>query len=302
MPTRKNRFEKPTPYFANRRTRRRSASCRASRRLFPPRPEGLRNKGSQPTTHLTVNGRLCVRRTVYWSRQGGTFIPVDPWLGLTEHRFSPGVREMCCREALHCSFEVAGDNLERTAQLSIRGGTVREMVENQGRAALTAQRKASLPPAFTAADCTRQTVLTGADGVMVPMVTESQKHKRRETESARRIAQGRSSTAAVGRPKQGSDGPYHEFKLVAFYDPDKSHCHEVGTAGDCEAAGGLMRREARRLRLTQSKVKYAVSDGAEWIAHQYHRQLPMLDEHILDYYHLRDHVVQTSHVLYGEGT
>ena len=28
----------------------------------------------------------------------------------------------------------------------------------------------------------------------------------------------------------------------------------------------------------------------------------MLDEHILDYYHLRDHVVQTSHVLYGEGT
>ena len=273
-----------------------------SRRLFPPRPEGLRNKGPQPTTHLTVNGRLSVRRTVYWSPTGGTFIPVDQWLGLTEHRFSPGVREMCCREALHCSFEVASDNLQRTAQLSICGGTVREIVENQGRAVLTAQQKGSLRPAFTAADCTGQTLITGADGVMVPMVTEEQKHKRRETESAKRIEQGRSSTAAVGRPKQGSDGPYKEFKLVSFYDPDKSHCHVVGTSGDCEAAGRLMRREARRLHLTQAKVKYAVSDGAEWIAHQYRRQLPMLDEHILDYYHLRDHVVQASHVLYGEGT
>ena len=28
----------------------------------------------------------------------------------------------------------------------------------------------------------------------------------------------------------------------------------------------------------------------------------MLDEHILDYRHLRDHVVEVSHVLYGEGT
>ena len=249
-----------------------------------------------------MNGRLCVRRTVYWSRRNGTFVPADQWLGLAEHRFSPGVREMCCREALHCSFEVAGDNLQRTAQLSICGRTVREVVENQGRAVVAAQRSGSLPPAFTAADCTAGTLITGTDGVMVPMVTEQQKCKRRETESAKRIEQGRSSTAPVGRPKQGSDGPYKEFKVLAFYDPDKSHCQVVGTPGDHETVGGLMRREARRLGLTHAKVKYAVSDGAEWIANQYRRQLPMLDGHILDYYHLREHVVQTSHVLYGEGT
>jgi len=256
----------------------------------------------QATTVLTVNGRLSVHRTVYWSTPGGTFIPTDQWLGLAEHRVSPGVREMCCREALHCSFEVAGDNLHRTAQLSISGSMVRGIVESQGRAVLKAQQKGSLRPAFTAVDCTDGTLISGTDGVQVPMVTEQQKQKRRETESAKRIEQGRSSTASVGRPTQGSDGPYKEFKLVAFYDPDKSHCHVVATSGDCEAAGRLMRREARRLHLSKAKVKYAVSDGAEWIAHQYQRQLPMLDEHILDYYHLREHVVQASHVLYGEGT
>jgi hypothetical protein len=249
-----------------------------------------------------VNGRLCVSRTVYWSLAGGTFIPTDQWLGLAEHRFSPGVREMGCREALHCPFEVASDNLQRTAQLSINGRSLREMVETQGRAVGAAQRSGSLRPAFTTAECTAGTLITGTDGVMVPLVTDQQKQRRRETESAKRIEQRRSSNASVGRPRRGSDGPYKEFKLVAFYDPDKSHCHVVGTAGDHEALGRLMRQEARRLGLSRAKVKYAVSDGAEWIARQYRRQLPMLDEHILDYYHLREHVVQTSHVLYGEGT
>lgn len=209
---------------------------------------------------------------------------------------------MCCREALHCSFEVASDNLQRTAQVSISGRRLREVVEDQGRAALAAQRSGALRPAFTAADCTGQTVITGADGVMVPLVTEAQKHKRRQSESAKRTEQGRSSTARVGRPTPGSDGPYKEFKLLTFYDPDKSHCHVVATSGDHEALGRLMRREARRLHLAQAKVKYALSDGAEWIANQYSRQLPMLDEHILDYRHLRDHVVEASHALYGEGT
>jgi hypothetical protein len=243
-----------------------------------------------------------VRRTVYWWPKNGTFVPTDQWLGLAEHRVSPGVREMGCREALHGSFEVASDNLQRTAQLSISGRTLREIVENQGRAVLTAQRKGSLRPAFTAAECTAQTVITGADGVMVPLVTEEQKHQRRQTESAKRTAQGRSSTAHVGRPQPGRDGPYQEFKVLTFYDPDQSHGHVVATAGNHEALGRLLRREAGRLHLARAKVKYALSDGAEWIAHQYSRQLPMLDEHILDYCHLRDHVVEASHVLYGEGT
>jgi hypothetical protein len=209
---------------------------------------------------------------------------------------------MCCRQALHCSFEVASDNLDRTAQLSISGRSVREIVEQQGRAVLAVQRSGSLPPAFTAADCTGQTLVTGTDGVKVPLVTEQQKQKRRETEAAKRAEQGRASTAAVGRPKPGSDGPYKEFKILSFYDPDKSHCHVVATADDCQAIGGLMRREARRLDLPKAQVKYAVSDGAEWIANQYRQQLPMLDAHILDYYHLQDHVRKTGYALYGEGT
>jgi len=227
---------------------------------------------------------------------------MDAWLGIDQARFSPGVREMSCRVALQCSFEAASDHLGRTAQLSLSAHTIRQIVGRQGCAVLAAQQSGALAPGFTSADCTNQTMVTGADGVMVPMVTQEQKRKRRATEAAKRQREGRQSSAAVGRPRAGSDGPYQEFKIVSFYDPDKSHCHVVGTRGDHEELGRLMRREARRLRLLSAKVKYAVSDGAEWIARQYRRQIPMLDEHILDYYHLREHVIEASHVLYGEGT
>jgi hypothetical protein len=79
------------------------------------------------------------------------------------------------------------------------------------------------------------------------------------------------------KPSQGPHDASRKVRKFTFYDPDKSHGHVVGTAGDCEAAGSLMRREARRLHLTEAKVKYAVSDGAEWIANQYRQQLPMTD-------------------------
>ena len=243
-----------------------------------------------------------MRRTVYWSSAQGTVIPVDQWLGIAEQRFSPGVREMCCRVALHSSFEVASDTLQRTAQLSISGSGVREIAERQGREVLAAQQNGTLGPGFTAADCTGETLITGTDGVMIPLVTEEQKRKRRVTESANRVRDKRRSTASVGRPKAGSEGAFREFKIVSFYDPDKSHCQVVATAGNHEVLGSLMRREAGHLKLGQARVKYAVTDGAEWIAHQYRRQLPMLDDHILDYYHLREHVIGASQVLYGEGT
>jgi len=243
-----------------------------------------------------------VRRTIFWSKPTGTVVPTDAFLGIETHRYSPGVREMCCRQALHCSFDVAGENLQRTAQLSLSGGAIRQVVEAQGRAVLADQRRGTLVPNFTADECTDQTLISGADGVMVPLVTEEQKQKRRATEAIKRQRDGRRSTASRGRPKRGSDGDYKEFKLVSFYDPDKSHCHVVGTASDHQVLGRLMRREAGRLKINQAQTKYAVSDGAPWIANQYRQNLPVLDAHILDYYHLREHVVAVSHVLYEEGS
>jgi len=267
------------------------------------RPElTWKNKGLQRTSCMTVNGALEVRRTIYWNDQRGSVAPVDLLLGILDERYSAGVREMCCRLSLNAAFAPACENLARMAQLSISRSALRELVEREGRRVEQAIRREQYGPNWTSDDCTDRTVITGADGVMVPLVTEERKKKRRATEAARRQRQGRKSTGKRGRPKSGSDGLYKEFKIVSFYAPDKSHKYAVGTSGNCEQLGRWMRREAQKIQIGRAEVKYSVSDGAEWIARQYSIQLPMLDENILDYYHLRDHVIATSHVLYGEGT
>ncbi len=251
---------------------------------------------------MTVNGLLEFERAILWNKERGSVAPLDTLLGIVQERYSAGVREMASRLSLNEAFMPATETLARTAQLLISHSALRELVEREGMRAEQSLRGAQYGPNWASKDCTDQTVITGADGVMVPLVTNEQKKKRRSTEMAQQERQGRKSTRNRGRPKSGSDGPYKEFKIVSFYDPDKSHKYALGTSGNHHVLGRMMRREAAKIQIGRAKVKYSVTDGAEWIAKQYNSQLPMLDENILDYYHLRDHVIATSHVLYGEGS
>ena len=240
-------------------------------------------------------------RTVFWNKVHGTVIPMDLLLGIASSGFSHGVCEICCRESLNTAFVPASDNIKRLAQLDISSRTVRQIVEAQGRIVVALQRKGQVGPDFTSKDCTDGTVIVGSDGVMVPNVTEQQKQKRRQTETQKREKENRQSTARAARPRQGSDGPYKEYKIVTFYDEDKRHQYVAGTSGDCEAAGRMMRRIGRQVALGQAQTKYSVSDGAPWILNQLHTQLPMLDDNVLDVYHLREYVTKASHALFGEG-
>ena len=278
-----------------------------NQRAFSPRqshPEvNWMNKGKQKTSYLTVNGRMEFTRTVFWNEGQGTVIPMDVLLGIESSNTSRGVCEICCRESLNTAFVPARDNIKRLAQLDISSKTVRQLVEQEGRTLVHAQRQGQVGPDFTAKDCTHSTVITGSDGVMVPTVTEDQKRKRRQTEAKKRTQENRKSTARAARPRQGSDGDgYKEFKIVTFYDEDKSHQYVAGTSGNHEVAGRMMRQMGRQVEISQAQTKYSVSDGAVWILKQLNIQLPMLDDNVLDFYHLREHVTIASHALFGEGS
>ncbi len=227
---------------------------------------------------------------------------MDSLLGIDSSNYSHGVCEICCRESLNNAFVPGSDNIKRLAQFDISSSTVREIVEQEGRTLVNAQRKGQVGPDFTSKDCTNSTIIIGSDGVMVPRVTEAQKRKRRHTEATKRLQEKRQSTARAARPRKGSDGPYKEFKLVAAYDEDKRHQYVTGTSGDHEVAGRMMRQMGRQVDLSQAQVKYSVSDGAPWIVNQLNIQLPMLDDNVLDFYHLREHVTEASHALFGQGS
>ena len=56
------------------------------------------------------------------------------------------------------------------------------------------------------------------------------------------------------------------------------------------------------MEISQAQVKYSVSDGAVWILKQLNIQLPILDDNVLDFYHLREHVTEASRALFDEGS
>jgi hypothetical protein len=275
-------------------------------RLFPPRARetGLtwENKGRRAIAYWTINGLVQVSRTVYWNRQQGSVTPVDQWLGMNAGRYSVGVRQWCCREAADSDFRTAAEDLACIGRIDLSPETVRQIVEREGRQVLGQQRAGTLGPDWTAQDCRSKPqeptcIITGADGVQVPLITQAEKDKRRRRRARRRPGQPRRRRMA-----RGSDQSYKEFKLVAFYDPAKQHQYAVGTSGNHQVLGRWMRREAAKLRLDQAERSYSVSDGAEWIRKQYRLQLPMLQANILDYYHLREHVIVASQAVYGLGT
>ena len=253
---------------------------------------------------LTINGRVRLGRRRWHSPAEGATTPLDAWLDTLESTISLGVREMACRlNGDGKNFDKAATNLARTAQVALSGETLRVLVEAEGRRVLEAQRSGQLALNWSAADCKTKENTTriylGSDGVMVPLVTDTEKMSRRQKIKAKRRRRGKKARPLPPR-KPGADQHYKEFKIVALYDETQTHRLVSGTRGDCEAAGRLMRREASRVRLDQADEKVGNVDGSPWIRNQVERQSLPLDALGLDFYHLGENVHKARREIYGE--
>jgi hypothetical protein len=190
------------------------------------------------------------------------------------------------------------------------GETLRRLVEAEGKAVLATSRAGLLDIGWTAADCrTRDAanptkwgptrVYLGCDGVLVPMVTDTEKTARRKAVRQKRSRRGK-KVRPLPPARAGADQRYKEFKIVAYYDQDQSHRHVMITRGNHQAAGRLMRREAGRIALNEAQEKIALADGAVWIGNQIRGQNLPLDAVGLDFYHLSEHVHKARRAVFGE--
>ena len=253
---------------------------------------------------LTINGRVRIWRRRWHSPEEGTTAPLDAWLDTVESTISLGVREMACRlNGDGTNFDKAAANLARTAQVALSGETLRVLVETEGKRVLQAQRLGQLPLDWSAADCTTAEktarIYVGSDGVMVPLVTDTEKTSRRQKIKEKRRKRGKRARPLPPR-KPGADQRFKEFKIIAFYDETQDHRLVCGTRGDCEVAGRLMRREAGRIALDQADEKVGNVDGSPWIRNQIERQSLPLDGLGLDFYHLAENVHKARREVYGE--
>ena len=287
--------------------------------LFPPPNDATsgkkkRNKGRDEFTVLTVLDRVRLMRCRWHSSAEGTTTPIDSWLDAAEATVSLGVREMACRLNANASnFDKTAENLARAAGVHASGELLRQVIEAEGKAVLAAQRQGTLPVGWAAADCKTTVPLSvagkppemttrvyfGSDGVLLPMVTDTEKRSRRQKIRQKRRQRGKKAKP-LAPAKAGADQSYKEFKIVTYYDEAHELCLVSATKGDHAAAGRLMRHDACRIRLHEAAEKVGNVDGAPWIRNQIAAQSLPLDAVGLDFYHLAEHVHQTRRVAFGE--
>lgn len=282
---------------------------------------------------LTVNGSIRVERERYVVRQADrphegvelTALPVvgdDPG---QRSKVTRGVRELMCRVHLGArSFADAAELLEHTARLSSSAERLRQVVEREGKAVQRLQQRGegggrALAPAWTSEDCrvdaqdTDQLLLplrplrlyVGCDGVMVPRITDAEKHQRREAVKARRRRRREQPDASRPRRlsprRRGADHGWKELKLVHHYDQHAEHSHVSTTSANHRVAGAVIGRDARKLRASKADERIALIDGAPWIRARLEEAGLNLDAVGLDFYHLAEHVHQARRVVFGDG-
>jgi hypothetical protein len=281
--------------------------------LFPPphhpaTSKRLANKGRQSHEVLTINGDLKIVRRWWHGPQIGSVAPADEILDRSGTTITPGVVEMACRVNLSAtSFVRAAAALDRTAQVKLCGERLRQVVEAAGRRVLNAQQDDAIAVTWHAEDCVvpdgekgeKTRVYTGCDGVMVPIITDAEKIKRREKVKAKRRRRGKKCKPLRPR-RRGSDLPWKEFKVAFFYSEDAKRQHVAFTHGNHIAAGKLLRREADRLRFQKADERVGLVDGATWIREQMQLHFAELDALGLDFYHLSENVHRARRKVFGE--
>lgn len=272
----------------------------------------MRNKGRQSRTVLSVVGRVKVVRRWWHAAASGSVVPADAVINPGLSNVSVGVREMACRlNNDSTSFDKTAKNLKRTAMIEMGAEQLRLLVQAEGRAVLVAQKNDTVPTAFRAVECVvddtlppeQQTsrIYAGVDGVMVPIITEIEKAKRRDVVNQKRRKCGKKCRPLAPR-KKGSKESYKEFKTIVFYDESGSRWHERLSRCTRKQVGTLMRREAKRLGFQHAHEKIAIVDGATWIPLQLIARPSelRLDGLGLDFYHLSENIHRCRRKVFGD--
>ncbi len=242
----------------------------------------------------------------------GSISPLDASIDKAGQAISLGVREVAVRLSLDAaSFTRAAECLLKASGLRMSDETLRKLAESEGQRVIAAQEAEQLEFDWHAKDCqvmgqdgkltTR--LYLGADGVMVPTVTDAEKQKRRAKAMARRKKLPRRKGLRRRRlpaMKRGTDEHFKEMKLVTFYDQSREHRLVRATRKGPKEAGRLMRQGLVGLLARGAGERIALVDGAPWIARQIEQRHPPFTAITLDFWHLCQHVHEARRTLFGE--
>ena len=205
-------------------------------------------------------------------------------------------------------FAGAAEDAQRIGNVPVSKERLRQIVEAEGAKVTQVRQDGRLPAAWTQADAkvegSEQTrVYGGIDGVMAPMVTQAEKHKRRKEQVTRRqarVRQGLKNAKPLPPKNAGHDEKYREMKIGVFYDQDKTRRHCFATAKRWQGFAHLLGIYAGQVDFAKADESVTLTDGAKWILSAICMVLAYVKVTLLDYYHLSQHVHQAAKACLGE--
>jgi hypothetical protein len=251
-----------------------------------------------------VNGRVELTRERFGGRGQDSEHPCDRLVDETQAAVSVGVRQLCVREGSNArSFDRGRENLRHAALIVVGEEQFRQLVEGEGKNVLRLSGEDQLELDWSASQCKTQTpdggeiarLYASADGVLVPATTQQEKDKRRATVLKKRRSlppQKRKKLKPLGQVKKGSDQRYKQIYVTIFYDQEQEHRLVGVTCKKVKGLKRLLKTDAARVHLRSAQERLGVVDGAVCLRH--HLDMLGLNEVLLDFYHLSQHVGEAA--------
>ena len=253
-----------------------------------------------------------MKRERFGNKTQGSEYPADRLVDDTEAAVSVGVRQLCVREGTNArSFDRGRDNLKHAALIVVGEEQFRQLVEGDGKTVLRLSADDQLELDWSASQCKTKTpdgkettrLYASADGVLVPTTTQQEKDKHRTTVLKKRqsLPPGkRKGLKPLGRVGKGSDQRYKQIYVTNFYDQSQEHRLVGVTCKKVDGLKRLLRTEAARVHLRAAQERLGMVDGAVCLRN--HLDKLSLDEILLDFFHLSEHVGEAAVKTLGAGT
>jgi hypothetical protein len=259
-----------------------------------------------------VNGRVELTRERFGDTAQGSEYSCDRLVDETEAAVSVGARQLCVREGTNArSFDRGRENLRHAAQIIVGEEKFRQLVEGDGKNVLRLSGTEQLELDWSASQCKTQTpegkettrLYASADGVLAPTTTQQEKDKRRATVLKKRKSlprEKRKKLKPLGRVKKGSDQRYKQIYVTTIYDQDQKHRLAGVTCKKVKGLKRLLKTDAARVHLRAARERLGMVDGAVCLRN--HMDMLCLDEVLLDFYHLSEHVGEAAAKTLGTET
>ena len=137
----------------------------------------------------------------------------------------------------------------------------------------------------------------------MPTTTQSEKNKRRATVLKKRRSMSREKRKKLkplGRVKKGSDQRYKQIYVTIFYDQEQKHRLVGVTCRKIKGLKRLLKTDAARVHLRAAQDRLGMVDGAVCLRN--HLDMLPLNQVLLDFYHLSEHVGEAAAKTLGAQT